>query len=56
MGDYSEQMLREKAIVATRQLAKRQMTWLRSWPDVTFFDALDSHLASKVKNHCENAS
>ncbi len=24
-----------KAIVATRQLAKRQLTWLRSWQDVT---------------------
>lgn len=24
----------EKAIIATRQLAKRQHTWLRSWPDL----------------------
>jgi len=22
----------EKAVIATRQLAKRQMTWLRNWP------------------------
>ena len=27
---------REKALVATRQLAKRQLTWLRSWPDLTW--------------------
>jgi tRNA dimethylallyltransferase len=24
--------LRERGIAATRQLAKRQLTWLRSWP------------------------
>ncbi len=29
-GEYDEAMMREKAIVATRQLAKRQLTWLRS--------------------------
>jgi tRNA dimethylallyltransferase len=23
----------EKAIIATRQLAKRQQTWLRNWPN-----------------------
>jgi tRNA dimethylallyltransferase len=22
----------EKAVIATRQLAKRQLTWLRNWP------------------------
>jgi tRNA dimethylallyltransferase len=32
-GAYDFDMFREKAIVATRQLAKRQMTWLRNWPD-----------------------
>lgn len=35
--DY--QAMREQAIAATRQLAKRQMTWLRSWPEITWFDA-----------------
>lgn len=30
-------LLTEKGIVATRQLAKRQMTWLRHWPDGHFF-------------------
>jgi tRNA dimethylallyltransferase len=29
----------EKGIAATRQLAKRQLTWLRSWPDITWFDS-----------------
>ena len=31
-GKISEQNLRETAIAATRQLAKRQLTWLRSLP------------------------
>ncbi|MEW6120651.1 MAG: tRNA (adenosine(37)-N6)-dimethylallyltransferase MiaA [Pseudomonadota bacterium] len=32
--------LREQGIVATRQLAKRQLTWLRSWPDTVSLDCL----------------
>ena len=28
----SEQQLREQGVAATRQLAKRQLTWLRKWP------------------------
>jgi len=31
-GKYSEAQLRESGIAATRQLAKRQLTWLRSLP------------------------
>jgi tRNA A37 N6-isopentenylltransferase MiaA len=31
--------MREEAIAATRQLAKRQMTWLRSFPDLLWLDA-----------------
>ena len=27
----------EEALAATRQLAKKQMTWLRSWEDAEFF-------------------
>ena len=27
---------REKILAATRQLAKRQLTWLRSWPDLSW--------------------
>ena len=32
--------LREQGIAATRQIAKRQLTWLRSMEDVTEFDCL----------------
>ena len=31
-GEYGKAALREKGIAATRQLAKRQLTWLRSLP------------------------
>jgi tRNA dimethylallyltransferase len=31
--------MRSRAIAATRQLAKRQITWLRSFPELVFLDA-----------------
>jgi tRNA dimethylallyltransferase len=40
-GEWDLAMMREKAIVATRRLAKRQATWLRSWEGVHPIDALD---------------
>ena len=36
-GAYDRGTLRERGIAATRQLAKRQLTWLRSLPDVELF-------------------
>jgi len=36
-GDYSIEEMRNKGIVATRQLAKRQLTWLRSELDLHWF-------------------
>lgn len=33
---HDPELLCEKGIAATRQLAKRQMTWLRHWPDGHF--------------------
>ena len=44
--DYDE-MIR-KAIIATSQLAKRQMTWLRRESDAQWFDAFDGNLHSKA--------
>lgn len=37
-----------RAIVATRQLAKRQITWLRGWQDLKTLDTLDKSLLSKA--------
>lgn len=38
----------EKATIATRQLAKRQMTWLRAMPDRKVIDCMDAQRADKV--------
>ena len=40
-GEYSEQQMREKGIIATRQLAKRQLTWLRSWQNISLLETGD---------------
>jgi len=47
-GQREQTALREKGIAATRQLAKRQLTWLRSWPDVVAFDCLADDLSAQV--------
>jgi tRNA dimethylallyltransferase len=39
-GAYDRNALREKGIAATRQLAKRQLTWLRSMPDRIVIDCV----------------
>jgi len=40
-GEYDLVRCRELAIHATRQLAKRQLTWLRGTPGVAWFDPTD---------------
>ncbi len=40
--------LREQGVAATRQLAKRQLTWLRSMRDVMEFDCLAENLGDQV--------
>lgn len=37
-GEINYYEMTEKAISATRQLAKRQLTWLRRYPNVEFFE------------------
>lgn len=41
--------LREQGIIATRQLAKRQLTWLRGMTDLTRIDCLRPDLESAAK-------
>ncbi|MDJ0916245.1 MAG: tRNA (adenosine(37)-N6)-dimethylallyltransferase MiaA [Woeseiaceae bacterium] len=41
-GEISLDRAIEKTLYATRQLAKRQITWMRSEKDLRVFDALDS--------------
>jgi tRNA dimethylallyltransferase len=38
-GAYDEADFIDKAIIATRQMAKRQITWLRAQRDATWFDS-----------------
>ncbi len=37
-GEWDYPTMVEKGIVATRQLAKRQLTWLRKWPGLQWYD------------------
>ncbi|MEY4640564.1 MAG: hypothetical protein RLZZ227_558 [Pseudomonadota bacterium] len=54
-GKYDYTTMIDKAVAATRQLAKRQYTWLRSWPDLHALACrLDVDDASIVENHLKN--
>ena len=44
--NYNEMI--EKAVAATRQLAKRQLTWLRRYPDVRLFDCTGAPAVSQI--------
>ncbi|MDE2310509.1 MAG: tRNA (adenosine(37)-N6)-dimethylallyltransferase MiaA [Betaproteobacteria bacterium] len=48
--EISEAELLDKGIAATRQLAKRQLTWLRSMPDNLEIDCLVNNLDEQVRN------
>lgn len=48
-GECTWDELREAGIAATRQLAKRQMTWLRSMPDVTVIEPTSKAVLSAVE-------
>lgn len=54
-GEIDEAELMEKGIAATRQLAKRQLTWLRSMPDNIELDCLQPALAGRVADLVEQA-
>jgi tRNA dimethylallyltransferase len=47
-GEIDDTQLLETGIAATRQLAKRQLTWLRSMPDNIELDCLVPELVQKV--------
>jgi tRNA dimethylallyltransferase len=49
-GEYDFKTMREKAIIATAQLAKRQMTWLRKEPDCNFLEPGSVKLLNLLKN------
>ena len=47
-GKINRDNLREMGIAATRQLAKRQLTWLRSMPDRQVIDCLSSNPTEQI--------
>jgi len=47
-GEWDRETMSERGIIATRQLAKRQFTWLRSEPDLGWFDSLSDKLLEKT--------
>jgi tRNA dimethylallyltransferase len=50
-GRLSFAQLRERGVAATRQLAKRQLTWLRPMRNVARFDSLCTDAGAKVLDH-----
>ncbi|HJV73012.1 MAG TPA: tRNA (adenosine(37)-N6)-dimethylallyltransferase MiaA [Noviherbaspirillum sp.] len=50
-GAYDMSSLREKGIAATRQLAKRQLTWLRAMQDRIVVDCIAPDAAGQVLRH-----
>jgi tRNA dimethylallyltransferase len=56
-GEVDISELREQGMAATRQLAKRQLTWLRSWPDAVTLDCLAGDLEeqafAQVRHHLQ---
>jgi tRNA dimethylallyltransferase len=53
-NDYDEMV--ERGIIATRQLAKRQYTWLRSWPELVILDGQSEKSLEKLLNIVDSAS
>jgi tRNA dimethylallyltransferase len=52
-GDYDAAELRDRGVFATRQLAKRQLTWLRGMNDTLELDCLNPDLNSVVLREIE---
>jgi tRNA dimethylallyltransferase len=50
-GEFGLTQLREKGVAATRQLAKRQLTWLRSWRDAQNLDCLQDDLLEQASRY-----
>jgi len=47
-GCYGRASLEELGIIATRQLAKRQLTWLRRWENACWFNIQQPGTLDKV--------
>lgn len=47
-GDYDKSVLRQKGVAATRQLAKRQLTWLKHWDEAILYDPKNSAFTKEI--------
>ena len=52
--EYSIETARDKGIAATRQLAKRQITWLRGWSGLHWMDSGTKDVQEQVKERFRN--
>lgn len=55
-GELSRDEMVERGIIATRQLAKRQFTWLRGWENLHWLDSLACDNLSRVLKYLESVS
>ncbi len=55
-GKLTRDEMQERGIIATRQLAKRQFTWLRSWDDLHWLNSLASDNLSRALKYLGSVS
>ena len=51
-NEFDHATMVEKSTAATRQLAKRQLTWLRSWPDLQWLQSGDGNNLVTLMRQC----
>ena len=54
-GDYDYDTMQDKGVIATRQLAKRQITWLRSEKNIELFDPIESDVFDRILKSLKKA-
>jgi tRNA dimethylallyltransferase len=52
-GAYDDVAMTRQGIIATRQFAKRQLTWLRREQDAAWFECEDAQLVTKLRRRAE---
>ena len=52
-GEIDLEQMRYKALAATRQLGKRQLTWLRAISGRAIFDPFQAHGIKDALEHCK---
>jgi tRNA dimethylallyltransferase len=55
-GKLTADEMQERGVIATRQLAKRQFTWLRGWADLHWLDSLAHDNLSRSLKYLGSAS